>query len=50
MRKAKGCTDKTLFYDISSLRSSCGEDGGGVGSTNMGEIRLADTNEDYWEA
>lgn len=50
MRKAKGCTDKTLFYDISSLRSSCGEDGGGVGSTCMGEIRLADTNEDYWEA
>ena len=50
LRKAKGCTDKTLFYDISSLRSSCGEDGGGVGSTNMGEIRLADTNEDYWEA
>lgn len=50
MRKAKGCTDKTLFYDISSLRSSCGEDGGGVCSTNMGEIRLADTNEDYWEA
>lgn len=50
MRKAKGCTDKTLFYDISSLRSSCGEDGGGVGSTNMSEIRLADTNEDYWEA
>lgn len=50
MRKAKGCTGKTLFYDISTLRSSCGEDGGGVGSTNMGEIRLADTNEDYWEA
>ena len=50
LRKAKGCTDKTLFYDISSLRSSCGEDGGGVCSTNMGEIRLADTNEDYWEA
>lgn len=50
MRKAKGCTAKTLFYDISTLRSSCGEDGGGVGSTNMGEIRLADTNEDYWEA
>lgn len=50
MRKAKGCTDKTLFYDISSLRSSCGEDGGGMGSTNMSEIRLADTNEDYWEA
>lgn len=50
MRKAKGCTDKTLFYDISSLRSSCGEDGGGVCSCNMGEIRLADTNEDYWEA
>ena len=50
LRKAKGCTDKTLFYDISSLRSSCGEDGGGVCSCNMGEIRLADTNEDYWEA
>lgn len=50
MRKAPGCTDKTLFYDISSLRSSCGEDGGGVGSTSMGEICLADTNEDYWEA
>ena len=50
MRKAKGCTGKTLFYDISTLRSSCGEDGGGVGSTNMGEIRLANTNEDYWEA
>lgn len=50
MRKAKGCTGKTLFYDISTLRSSCGEDGGGVGSTSMGEIRLADTNEDYWEA
>ena len=50
MRKAPGGTAKTLFYDISTLRSSCGEDGGGVGSTNMGEIRLADTNEDYWEA
>lgn len=50
MRKAPGCTGKTLFYDISTLRSSCSEDGGGVGSTNMGEIRLADTNEDYWEA
>ena len=50
MRKAPGCTDKTLFYDISSLRSSCGEDGGGACATCMSEIRLADTNEDYWEA
>ena len=49
MRKAKGCTDKTLFYDISSVRSSCAEDGGGVCSCDVAEIRLADTNEDHWE-
>ena len=50
LRKANGCTDKTLFYIINVMRTSTELDHAQTHAHGMVEIRLTTENEDYWEA
>lgn len=50
LRKAEGCTEKTLFFHLNMVRSSTESDFSVKHLHNMIEIRLTTENEDFWEA
>jgi hypothetical protein len=50
LRKANGCTDKTLFFHLTIVRSSTEADFPVKHLHKMIEIRLTTENEDFWEA
>lgn len=50
LRKAEGCTEKTMFFRINVMRSSSELEHSIRHFHGMMEIRFTTENEDYWEA